>query len=229
MFISSSTKISVSASVMSAPAALGFAKLFYPETEKSRTRSEQIVIERPKEANVLDAATQGASSAGILVVNITAIVVAFIAFISFVNSIFVFFGDLVGIDNFTFDNILGKIFIPLTFVMGVEWDDCEQVARLIGTKMILNEFIAYQQLGVLIKAGVLSKRSIVIATYALCGFANPGSIGVQLATLSSLAPHRKADFSKVVMRAYIAGNLACFMTACIAGTLFDPNLFEMPI
>ena len=177
----------------------------------------------------MDAATQGASSAGILVVNITAIVVAFIAFISFINSVFVFFGSLIGIEDFTFDNILGKIFIPLTFVMGVEWKDCETVARLIGIKMILNEFIAYQRLGVLIADNVLSPRSVVIATYALCGFANPGSIGVQLATLASLAPHRKSDFSRVVMRAYISGNMACFMTACIAGTLYDFDLYNKPV
>ena len=105
--------------------------------------------------------------------------------------------------------------------MGVEWEDCEKVARLLGTKTILNEFIAYKELGVLIKAGQLSNRSIVIATYALCGFANPGSIGVQLATLSSLAPERKADYAKVVMRAFISGTMACFLTACIAGTLYD--------
>ena len=206
---------------MSAPAALGFAKLFYPETEKSKTKSSSISIEPPTEANVLDAATQGASSAGILVVNITAIVVAFIAFMAFLNSVVEFFGDQVGIENLNFEVIIGKIFIPLTFAMGVEWDDCEKVARLLGTKTILNEFIAYRELGVLIKAGELSNRSTVIATYALCGFANPGSIGVQLATLSSLAPERKADFAKVVMRAFVSGTMACFLTACIAGTLYD--------
>ena len=208
---------------MSAPAALAFAKLFYPETEKSRTRSENIQIDPPTEANVLDAATQGATAAGILVVNITAIVVAFIAFMTFVNSVVGFLGDQVGLENLTFDSILGKLFIPLTFCMGVEWKDCEKVARLIGVKTILNEFIAYRELGILIKDGELSPRSAVIATYALCGFANPGSIGVQLATLSSLAPQRKSDFSKVVFRAFISGTAACFLTACIAGTLFDES------
>lgn len=216
----------VSASVMSAPAALAFAKLFYPETEKSKTKSESIVIEPPTEANVLDAATQGASSAGLLVVNITAIVVAFIAFITFLNSVVNFFGEMVGLEDLAFDTILGKIFIPLTFVMGVEWEDTEKVARLIGVKTVLNEFIAYRELGVLIAEGRLSDRSIIIATYALCGFANPGSIGVQLATLSSLAPNRKADFSKVVVRAFVSGNMACFMTACIAGTLYDAETFQ---
>merc|ERR1711892_431758 len=146
-----------------------------------------------------DAATQGASSAGILVVNITAIVVAFIAFMAFLNSIVAFLGDLVGISGLSFDVILGKLFIPLTFVMGIEWDDCEKISRLIGLK--------------------------TIATYALCGFANPGSIGVQLATLSSMAPGRKADFAKVAFRAFISGTLACFLTACIAGSLYDQETY----
>ena len=216
----------VSASVMSAPAALAYAKLFYPETEKSKTRSENIVIEAPKEANVLDAATQGASSAGILVVNITAIVVAFIAFMAFLNSVVAFLGDQVGISGLSFDIILGKIFIPLTFCMGVEWDDCEKVSRLLGLKTVLNEFIAYRELGKLIDAGQLSQRSIVIATYALCGFANPGSIGVQLATLSSMAPSRKADFAGVAFRAFVSGSMACFLTACIAGALYDKEGFH---
>ena len=215
----------VSASVMSAPAALAFSKLFYPETEVSKTKSENIVIEAPKEANVLDAATQGASSAGILVVNITAIVVAFIAFMAFLNSVVAFFGDQVGISGLSFDIILGKIFIPLTFCMGVEWEDCEKVSRLLGLKTVLNEFIAYRELGKLIDAGELSQRSTVIATYALCGFANPGSIGVQLATLSSMAPGRKSDFADVAFRAFISGSMACFLTACIAGALYDENGF----
>ena len=114
---------------MSAPAALAFAKLFFPETEKSKTKADSIVIEAPKEANVLDAATQGATSAGLLVVNITAIVVAFIAFMAFLNSIVAFLGDLVGMEGLSFDLILGKIFIPLSFLMGVDWEDCEQVSN----------------------------------------------------------------------------------------------------
>ena len=173
----------------------------------------------------MDAATQGASSAGILVVNITAIVVAFIAFMAFLNSVVAFLGEQVGIAGLSFDIILGKIFIPLTFCMGVEWADCEKVSRLLGLKTVLNEFIAYRELGKLIDAGDLSQRSTVIATYALCGFANPGSIGVQLATLSSMAPDRKSDFADVAFRAFVSGSMACFLTACIAGALYDEKGF----
>ena len=172
---------------MSAPAALAFAKLFYPETEKSKTKAENIVIEPPQEANVLDAATQGATSAGLLVVNITAIVVAFIAFMAFLNSVAGFLGELVGVSGVSFDFLLGKLFIPLSFMMGADWEDCEKVSRLIGSKTILNEFIAYRELGELIKAGEITARSQVIATYALCGFANPGSIGPLISTLFSFS------------------------------------------
>ena len=206
---------------MSAPAALAYAKLFYPETEKSKTNADNIVIEKSKDANVLDAATQGASSAGILVVNITAIVVAFFAFMAFLNNTVQFFGEQVGFENLSFEIILGKVFIPLSFIMGVEWEDCEKVARLIGIKTVLNEFIAYRQLGQLIASGQLSDRSIVVATYALCGFANPGSMGVQIATLSAMAPDRKSDFARVAFRAFISGSAACFLTGCIAGCLYD--------
>merc|ERR1711872_363580 len=164
---------------------------------------------------------QGAASAGLLVVNITAIVIAFIAFMAFVNSVVSFLGEQVGVQRLTFDTILGKLFVPLAFAIGVEWADCELVARLIGVKTILNEFIAYGQLGSLINAGALSRRSAVIATYALCGFANPGSVGVQLATLSALAPDRRSDFSRVVARAFVSGSMACLLTACVAGTLFN--------
>lgn len=103
--------------------------------------------------------------------------------------------------------------------MGIPWEECESVGYLIGIKSVVNEFIAYRELGIMIAAGTLSERSIAITTYALCGFANPGSVGVQLAILSGICPERKADFSKIVVRAFIAGSVASFLTACIAGAL----------
>ena len=96
--------------------------------------------------------------------------------------------------------------MPVVFMMGVSWDECETVAQLVGIKTIVNEFIAYQKLGVLMKEGVLSKRAVTIATYALCGYANPGSIGVTLASLGGICPGRRNDFSKLVVRAFVAGN-----------------------
>ncbi len=109
--------------------------------------------------------------------------------------------------------------MPFAFIMGVEWSECNVVGTLIGIKTVANEFIAYRRLGVLIEAGALSPRSTTIATYALCGYANPGSVGVQLATLTSLCPERRGDFVATVGRAFVAGTIACFLTACIAGAL----------
>ena len=212
----------ISASVMSAPAALACAKILYPEVEISKTNAG-IHLEKKSnkdEANVIDAATRGASSAAMIVLQITAIVIACIAFVSFLNSIILYLGGLVGFDEtFTFEFILGKLFIPLAYMMGVEWDECEKVGLLIGIKTAVNEFIAYRKLGLL--SDQLSPRTISITTYALCGYANPGSIGIQLATFGAICPDRMADYSALILRAFFAGSLACFMTACIAGALID--------
>ena len=207
---------------MSAPAALACAKILYPEVEISKTNTGLNLEKKSNkdEANVIDAATRGASSAAMIVLQITAIVIACIAFVSFLNSIILYLGGLIGFDeNFTFEFILGKIFIPLAYMMGVEWDECEQVGLLIGIKTAVNEFIAYRKLGLLMDQ--LSPRTISITTYALCGYANPGSIGIQLATFGAICPDRMADYSALILRAFFAGSLACFMTACIAGALID--------
>ena len=210
---------------MSAPAALACAKILYPEVEISKTKKD-ISIEKggkKDEANVIDAATRGASSAAMIVLQITAIVIACIAFVAFLNAVVVYLGGLVGFDKtFTFEFILGKIFIPLAYMMGVEWNECEQVGLLIGMKTAVNEFIAYRNLGLVMNK--LSPRTVSITTYALCGYANPGSIGIQLATFGALCPERMADYSTIILRAFFAGSLACFMTACIAGALIDSSL-----
>jgi len=223
----------LSASVMSAPAALASAKLLLPETEimsedqespepTGNGEEDQNNIQLASinsSSNLIEAATQGASSAAMLVLNITAIVVAFIAFVAFLNSLCSFFGGLIGHPEITFEWLLGYAFVPLAFIMGVDISECHMVGKLIGIKTVANEFIAYRELGLLIEAKKLSSRASIIATYALCGYANPGSIGVQLATLSSLCPQRKSDVSKVIFRAFIGGSVACFLTACIAGAL----------
>ncbi|GAB6027649.1 hypothetical protein CHUAL_001890 [Chamberlinius hualienensis] len=211
----------LSASVMSAPAALGFSKLFYPEIEKSSTTVDDINISKGTERNALEAAANGASNAVILVGNIVANLIAFIAFIAFLNFIVSWFFMLIGYDYVTFDWILSKLFIPLAYIMGVEWSECEKVARLIGLKTVVNEFVAYADLAQMVKQGQLSSRAEAIATYALCGFSNLSSIGIQLGGLGAMAPQRKSDCAEVAIRALIAGSVACFLTACIAGTLIN--------
>ncbi|XP_076349352.1 solute carrier family 28 member 3-like isoform X3 [Tachypleus tridentatus] len=240
----------LSACVMSAPAALAYSKLFYPETEESRTNAKDISVENGKEHNVLEAATKGVSSAIPLVANIAANLVAFIAVLRFLDSSLTWFGSLIGWDFITFEWLLSKIFVPLAFIMGVPWIDCQEVSRLIGIKTTVNEFVAYAELGKLIEKQALTNyhkykrcmemkksflkkpsissrssnqksRSEAIATYALCGFSNISAIGIQLGALGTLAPARKNDIARVAVRAMIAGSAACFMTACIAGTLLD--------
>ncbi|XP_022111135.1 solute carrier family 28 member 3-like isoform X2 [Acanthaster planci] len=219
----------LSASVMSAPAALAIAKLFYPETEKSQTRTAaQVKLPKGEERNIIEAASTGASTAIMLALNIGANLIAFLALLALFNGLLGYLGEKVGIDGLSFELICSYVFIPVAFLMGVEWDDCRIVAELIGTKTFINEFVAYERLAVYINnratdGATISMRSQVIATYALCGFANLGSVGIQLGGLTPMAPSRKGDLASVAVRALIAGTVACFMTACIAGILYVPQ------
>ena len=131
------------------------------------------------------------------------------------------FGMLVGAEDLTFQYILGKVFIPVAFLMGVPSEDIDTVARLVGIKVMITEFPAYQELGHLRETGGISERGATIATYALCGFANVGSIGIQLGGLGAMAPERKTDLAQVVGRAFIAGCMTSFINACVAGALIS--------
>jgi len=214
----------LSASVMSAPAALAYSKLFYPETKKSKTTTNNLAFPQNEDSNILDAAANGASQSVVLVGNIAGSLIAFLAFVAFLNGLLGWFGGLVGVE-LSFELLLGWIFYPLAFIMGVpcgtetedDEDECKLVAVLVGLKTIVNEFAAYEKLASF--KALLSQRSIAIATYALCGFSNPASIGVQIAALSYMAPSRRGHISEVAIRAFIAGSVSCFLTACVAGTL----------
>ncbi|EDL93906.1 solute carrier family 28 (sodium-coupled nucleoside transporter), member 3, isoform CRA_b [Rattus norvegicus] len=223
----------LTASVMSAPAALAVAKLFWPETEKPKiTLKNAMKMENGDSRNLLEAATQGASSSIPLVANIAANLIAFLALLSFVNSALSWFGSMFDYPQLSFELICSYIFMPFSFMMGVDWQDSFMVAKLIGYKTFFNEFVAYEHLSKFINLrkaagpkfvnGVqqyMSIRSETIATYALCGFANFGSLGIVIGGLTSIAPSRKRDIASGAMRALIAGTIACFMTACIAALL----------
>ncbi|CAG0919828.1 unnamed protein product [Notodromas monacha] len=210
----------LAASVMSAPAALAIAKLFYPETEKSKTTADTVgEISLDDHANVLDAAASGASQAVDLVMNIIANLIAFTSFIAFLDALVAWFALQLGYDYVNFTWIIGRICMPLAWTMGVEWEDCDEVGELIGIKTIVNEFVAYSRLSEF--GDTIQPRSKLISTYALCGFSNIAGIGIQLGGLSALAPNRKSDLSEIALRALISGSLACFLTACIAGILID--------
>lgn len=206
------------ASLMSAPASLVIAKIMVPETEESPTKGV-VKVEIPREdENILDAACRGAGEGLKLVLNIAAMLIAFIALVHFVNWALEPLGDIGG-ERLTLERTLGWLGAPLAWIMGVEWKDAHQVGRLLGEKTIFNEFVAYKHFLAEDVYGSLSERSRVITTYALCGFANFGSIAVMIGGISGLAPKRRRDFAKYGFRSLIGGALAAFMTAAIAGML----------
>nr|XP_054774837.1 solute carrier family 28 member 3-like [Lytechinus pictus] len=225
----------ISASVMSAPAALAVSKLMYPETEVSKTVTEEDVkLPKGEERNIIEAASKGASQAVPLVLNIAANLVTFLALLAFLDGVLGYLGGRVGFADLSFQLICGYVFRPIAFIMGVPWEESQSVAELIGLKTFINEFVAYDELAKILRmrnegAVIFTERSEVIATYALCGFANIGSIGIQLGGLTPMAPSKAKDLAAVAVRALIAGTIACFMTACIAGILFVPTGSDMVV
>ncbi len=207
----------ISASVMSAPAALAISKIMYPETTKSQTIGEIDVDIKSPYTNVIDAATNGALEGLKLALNVAAMLIAILGLVALINGILATIGQLLGLDNLSLELIFSYLLSPLAWLMGIPWQDCLQVGSLLGKKTILNEFIAYLDLKTLIEEESISQRSQAIATYALCGFSNLGTIGIQIGGISAIAPNRQQDLARLGLRTMIAGSLACFMTACIAG------------
>ena len=209
----------IAASVMSAPAALAISKLLYPETEKSLTAGEVEVKLEQVYANAVDAAASGASDGLKLAANVAAMLIAFLGLLAFVNALLGWFGGLISLPQLSLELICAYLMAPVAWRMGVPWADCQEVGVVLGKKTILSEFIAYLDLMQLVKQQAISERSEIISTYALCGFSNIGSIGIQIGGIGAMAPQRKGDLARLSVRALIAGSLACFMTACIAGML----------
>lgn len=209
----------LAASVMSAPAALVCAKLMVPETETSTTEGVAKVDLPKTNANVIDAAAHGAGEGLSLALNVGAMLLAFIALIAMLNGMLGWVGELVGLPQLSFEFLIGYVFAPFAFLMGVPWDECVQVGVMLGKKTVVNEFVAYLDLQAAVEAGTISERAVTITTYALCGFANFSSIAIQLGGIGGLAPSRRQDLAKLGMKSLIAGTLACFMTACIAGIM----------
>ena len=183
-------------------------------------------------SNLLDALTGGVTAGLRLAVNVVAMLIVFIALIHVLDAAVGWFArEVLGQEDWTFRGMYAYLFAPFAFLMGVPWSDLLPVGELIGTKTIFNEFIAYEQLGAMINGSPgdlapgaeavpqLQPRSIVLSTYALCGFANLGSIGIQIGGLSGLAPERRPAFARLALRAMVAGTLACQLTACIVGVL----------
>lgn len=207
----------MAASVMSAPAALVMAKMIIPETQVSEVADATRLKVEKSYSNVIDAAAGGASDGLKLAVNVAAMLIAFIALIAMFNAILGWFGSLVGIEHLSLKVIFGYMFAPLAFVMGVDPKDILDVGFLLGTKISINEFVAYVDLAHI--KDQISPRSFTIATYALCGFANFSSIAIQIGGIAALVPERRKELAQLGLRAMIAGALASFQTGAIAGIL----------
>jgi CNT family concentrative nucleoside transporter len=211
----------IAQSVMSAPAALVCAKIVMPETGQPLTGGSHVKMLNEKiDANFIDAAARGASEGMTLAFNVGAMLLAFIALIAMLNFMLIKLSTSLGAPALSIETLLGFIGAPLAWVMGVPAQDCWTVGKLIGVKTGINEFVAYLQMAVLLKSGqALSYRSIVIASYALSGFANFSSIAIQIGGISGIAPTRRHDLAKLGLKAMVVGSIATFMTATVAGIL----------
>jgi CNT family concentrative nucleoside transporter len=211
----------VMASIMSAPAALAIAKVMIPEKEVSASIGDtRITIERP-DVNGLEALTRGTLEGLKLCLNIAAMLLVFVAMVAMCNALLGTVGNLFNIEDLTLEGILGWLFSPLAFLMGIPWAEAQVVGTLLGEKMVLTELIAFLDFSAIQNGpNPLSDRSAVITSYALCGFANFASIGIQIGGIGGLAPERRGDLARVGMRAMIGGTLAAMMTGAVAGVLY---------
>lgn len=230
----------LAASVMNAPAGLYLSKILLPETQVPVTAGSITADQpeapaaarrsgwprffqrtsQPAESSVIEAAANGAAQGVQLAINVAAMLMAFIALVALLNAGLGWVGGLVGLDGLSLQSILGTLLRPLAWVMGVPWQDTAYVGGLIGLKTSLNEFVAYAQFAGDLGSGVvIEPRSAVILTYALLGFANFSSIGIQIGGIGGLAPERRSEIAALGLRAMVAGNLAAFISACLAGML----------
>lgn len=209
----------LTAVIMTAPATIMLAKIMIPETDKPVTAGRvKVEVEKPG-VNIIDAAARGAGDGLHLALNIGAMLIAFIALIALCNGFLGWVSGLPGLGWVppSLQGIFALLFAPLAWLMGVSWNDCATIGNLLGTRLVLNEFVAFLQLGPI--KDTMDPRSFVIATYALCGFANFSSIAIQIGGIGALAPSRKSDLARLGLRAVAAGSMANFMSACIAGML----------
>ncbi len=209
----------LTAVIMTAPGAIMMSKMIVPETDTPATGGDVEVVVPKQDVNVIDAAGRGAIEGLHLSLNVAGMLIAFIALVALVNGIFGYVHGVWAWFPASLDIVFGWIFAPIAWAMGVSWKDALTVGNLLGTRMVLNEFVAFVRLGEPAIRNSLDPRSLVITTYALCGFANFSSIAIQIGGIGSLAPTRRGDLARLGLRAMIAGTLANFLTATIAGIL----------
>ncbi|MFB7055325.1 NupC/NupG family nucleoside CNT transporter [Streptomyces vinaceus] len=205
----------LAASVMNAPAMLVIAKAIYPETEQPEQQGDVRSVRDTESANAIDALARGALSGGRLAVIVGCLLIAFVALIALANGILGAAGSVFGIDDLTFQRVLGWIFAPVAWLIGVPWEEASTVGSLLGQKTVINEFVAYASFGPQISS--LEPKTVLITTFALAGFANFGSIAIQLGSFGALAPERRADVAQLGLLALLAGTLANLSNAAIVG------------
>ncbi|XP_052124974.1 solute carrier family 28 member 3-like [Frankliniella occidentalis] len=219
----------LTASIMSATGALAYSKLLLPETEESTTTAEHLGDSSGVEiedSSVIDAAARGASAGINIVLNIAANLVAFVSLRYLINSVVGWLGELVGIPDFSIEMVLGVLFMPVVWLMGVAPEDCKDVATLVGLKTFVNEFVAFERMSQLKETDQLSPRSLALSTLVLCGFANFGSLAILMSVLSAIAPSARSKVSDVALRSLAAGIVTCCITASMAGMLMGENSFS---
>ncbi len=221
----------LAASLMAAPGALVISKIVYPETEVSETKGKVSLEVKKEHSNIMDAISHGASDGMKISINVIAMLIGVIALVALVDALLGYFGlflswtglslDFIGldVDNLGLKDVFGAFFSLFAIVMGVPPSESFEVGSLMGTKMVINEFVAYTDLSPMIAQGALSAKSIVIASFALCGFANFSSIAIQLGGIGTMAPNRKADLARLGFKAMICGTMASYISASLAGIL----------
>jgi CNT family concentrative nucleoside transporter len=221
----------LAASLMAAPGALVIAKIVYPETEESETKGKVKLEIKKEHSNLMDAISHGASDGMKVSINVIAMLIGMIALIALIDALLGYFGnflawtgislDFAGMDvnHLKLKNIFGAVFSIFAWAMGVPLGEAQTVGALMGTKMVINEFVAYSDLTPMINSGLLSAKAAVIASFALCGFANFSSVAIQLGGIGALAPTRKADLARLGLKAMVCGTLASYISATLAGML----------
>lgn len=221
----------LAASLMAAPGALVISKIVFPETEESETKGVVKLEVKKEHSNIMDAISHGASDGMKVSINVVAMLIGVIALIALIDALLGYFGHFLSwvgvslnavglnVDNLRLKDVVGSIFSLLAIVMGVPVKDSLSVGSLMGTKMVINEFVAYTDLTPMIAQGILSTKSVVIASFALCGFANFSSVAIQIGGIGALAPDRKADLARLGLKAMLCGTMASYISASLAGIL----------
>ncbi|MGK7944673.1 MAG: NupC/NupG family nucleoside CNT transporter, partial [Microcystaceae cyanobacterium] len=209
----------IAASVMAAPMSLSLGKLLVPETESSHFEGEVDIDLKSPYTNFIEAATIGAKEGGLLALNVAAMIIAFLGLLAFVNGMFGYVGGLFGFPELSLTLILSYLFSPVAWLMGIPWSDCSVIGELLGKKLIINEFIAYIDLKQMIEQNIISQRTATVTTFALCGFASLGSLGIQIGGIGAIAPNRTKDLAQMGVKALICGFIVSLMNACVAGML----------